>query len=284
MPDVRTPDEIREHLVREGLAAHAGNALARLRTEIRITTTRTESFALGQSRIGGVPDLPRGIQWPRHRWTHAETAAWPEWCKPELAEGVASGQVVVEREHFALAHPFVAQLDLAELAPLQAALPRTGRIWLFADQSTTVGEIAGYQCRASACVYDTTSDLVRAEPPPVPESLPASALAFTAELVLPNPNDAAMHGLSSEEWDTYDRIVTELGQRDPRHALLHQPDSGANQDIPPPGFTSILRVDSDYAQTPIINWGDAAWITFAIPDDALASCRFEEVCAFCWYG
>ena len=129
-----TDDELRAGLERAGFGGLVERAIAKTRSEVWITTTRTDAFTLGQSRIGGAPDLPRGTPWPRHRWTRAETASWPEWSQQELAQAIEQGTVIEEDDRIALALPFVAQLDCAELAPFQSVLPRIGQLWVFAEQ------------------------------------------------------------------------------------------------------------------------------------------------------
>jgi hypothetical protein len=224
--------------------------------EIWISTT-TGELSLGQSRIGGVPDLPRGTIWPRHRWTRDETKAWPDFAQQELTEAIANGVVLEELHHVALALPFVAQLDLAELARFDTPLPKTGHLWLFADQQTTLGEIGFAVYQASACLYAEHAVLERVDPPPTPETLTALALTFS---------------------------IGEGEQPEPRHTVMPVSDQGVHNDVPPAGYRGLLRVDSDYALDPIINWGDAAWMTFAMPPDALAARRWDEVRAFRFCG
>lgn len=225
--------------------------------EIWIRTQRTETFALGQSRIGGAPDLPKGTAWPRHRWLRRETEAWPDYARAELANAIERGEVLEELQHVALALPFVAQLDLAELGRLDPRFARAGHLWLFADQQTTLGEIGGYPYQASACLYAATAELERVPPPPTPETLPGLALTFA-----PATGE----------------------QPEPRHALLPDVFEGVIGEVPPAGYQGLLRVDSDYTQGDVINWGDAAWITFAIPPQAFADGRFDEVRAFRFCG
>ncbi|MEO8702755.1 MAG: DUF1963 domain-containing protein [Kofleriaceae bacterium] len=227
-------------------------------TEIWISTRRTEAFARGQSRIGGVPDLPIGTVWPRHRWLRSETDQWPDFHREDLKQAIERGEVLDEIDHVALALPFVAQLDLAELASLQTVLPRTGHLWLFADQQTTLGEIGNCPYQASACLYVEHATLERATPPPTPDTLPALALTFSPAT------------LGAE-------------QGEPGHALLPDHFEGLNGDVPV-GYAGLLRVGSDYTLDDVLNWGDAAWITFAIPPDALAARRFDEVRAFRFCG
>ncbi len=224
--------------------------------EIWISTRRTDSFTLGQSRIGGRPDLPR-LAWPRHRVAKSETTSWPEWSLAELRDTLANGQVIEDGDHYALALPFVAQLDLAELAAFDTPLPRTGHLWLFADQQTTLGTIENYPFQACACLYRDRAELVAVEPPPTPETLPALALTFA---------------LGDGE------------QAEPRHAVMPDTFAGVIGDIPPPGYQGVLRVDSDYTLDETLNWGDAAWITFAIPPADLAAGRWDAMRAFRFCG
>jgi hypothetical protein len=89
-----------------------------------------------------------------------------------------------------------------------------------------------------------------------------------------------------EEWTipsaalSFATSAREAKQPWPRHAIGSAPDEGALGAIPPPGWVTLLRVDSDDH----MNWGDSAWITFAIPQDALATGRFEAARAFPWIG
>jgi hypothetical protein len=270
---------IRKRLERARLGHLVDRVLADAWSEVWLTTTPAETLALGQSRIGGAPALPRGTAWPRHRWTRAELASWPERARKELDEAIAAGTVVEEGKRVALALPFVAQLDLAELAKHQPLLPRRGHLWLFADQSTHAGELAGYPHCACACFHAEDAELVTVTPPPVPDELPGLAVAFSAARSLPTASDL---DLRDDEWKRYTKAIKPLEQPMPRHACLSRPDYGSIALVPPEGYTTLLRVDSDYDHG--INWGDAAWITFAIPDAALAACRFDEVRAFCWIG
>lgn len=92
--------------------------------------------------------------------------------------------------------------------------------------------------------------------------------------------DATELDLRDADWNRYEAAIKPLRQPEPRHALLPCTFRGVNADCPPPGYTGILRVDSDYTLDELINWGDAAWMTFGIPPAALAAGRFDQVRAF----
>lgn len=224
---------------------------------IWIGVRRTEDFRLGQSRIGGVPDLPKGAPWPRHRWPRSETKDWPDWAQQQLTDAIARGEVLEEARHVALALSFMAQLDLAELAHFDLPLPKTGHLWLFAEEQTSIGDIDGYPACAGACLYADGVELVRCDPPPTPETLPGNALTFA---------------------------VPDGAQAEPRHQLFPEHYDAVIGEIPPRSYQPILLVDSDYANDPIINFGDAAWLTFAIPPAALAERRWDEMRAFRFVG
>jgi hypothetical protein len=269
---MRSPSEIRRALIEAGVEeAVIERALAALHGEVWIRATRSDTFARGESRIGGVPDLPRDLAWPRHRWPRAETASWPDYARTELAEAIASGVVIDDGDAVALALPFVAQLDLAVLQ--HAALPPRGQLIFFADQGTTLGEIADYPYCASACVF-TEHEVERVTPPPASETLPGFALAFARGSSLPDLD------LIGEAWQRYEAARKRVDQSAPRHACFVRSEYGSIAPVPPDGWVGLLRVDSD----DVLNWGDAAWITFAIPEDALAARRFDEVRAFRWIG
>ncbi len=220
--------------------------------ELRVTATPTAEPPLGASRFGGDPDLPRGTAWPRHRWTRAETTLWPGYAQDQLVDAIGAGIVVDEGATVAMALGFVAQLDLAALAPLQDVLPRDGHLWLFADQGTHAGEREGYPVIACAAIHAAGAELVRVASPPVAEPITPAVLAITR-------GDAA----------------------GPRHAILPAPDLGTSM-VPPPGYVGLLRIDTDDALG--THWGDAAWLTFAIGEDALARGALDRIVAFRFIG
>lgn len=106
---------------------HLDEAMKVLRPGIGLRPAeRDSSSAVGGSRLGGEPDLPAGIEWPR----------------PE------SG---------ALPYAFICQIDCAEahaLGELAADLPANGRILVFYD--VQLGE-DGDAARAAHVLWDDTS-------------------------------------------------------------------------------------------------------------------------------
>lgn len=92
---------LRSALARHGLSRYEEVLLRHARRTLRLVTTDPADGATpGRTRIGGAPDLPPGVDYPTTDGRH-----WR----------------------------FHAQLDLAEVAPLQSWLPRTGLLYFFAE-------------------------------------------------------------------------------------------------------------------------------------------------------
>lgn len=274
---------------------HLSAALAPFaRTEVFLEARPVplEALALGASRIGGVPDLPPGVPWPSHHWTVAETETWPAYAREELSGARSQGYVTETRGPIGEARvsmplPFIAQLRLEELGALgvEADLPARGTLWFFASQSTQVDGPLAHANIASAVLYADAAPatLVRTEPPPMPEEdrLAPAALSFQVRIAVDDALEPSTLGLTDDEA----RRLVELLRRDasaPRHACLHVPDHGAAGSMPPAGWTSLLRVGSDDALE--LNWGNAAWVDFCIPDDALRERRWDASRAAVWIG
>ena len=98
--------EFRAALQRAGLGRHVDALVDAARPSIRLDAdTGLDHDRLGASRLGGDPDLPAGAEWPRKNGAPLS---------------------------------FVAQVDLAELAPydLEGVLPTDGLLSLFYDATT----------------------------------------------------------------------------------------------------------------------------------------------------
>jgi uncharacterized protein YwqG len=159
-----TPDELCEQLIAAG---YTGDKFERLvedaRPAISLITepVADEVIAIGASKIGGAPDLPRGMAWPmRPAYPHAaDLARDREWRAQRLIDDAAkpgawltaeqattfaadhrAGAAAVARE-FPLA--FIAQIDLATMARepgFDGTLPETGRLLFFFDYWNTPAE------------------------------------------------------------------------------------------------------------------------------------------------
>src|SRR5262245_34650776 len=132
-----------------------------IRPSLRIWTSPTSASTLksGQNRIGGVPDLPQGFQWPRY-------------------DGLGLS--------------FIAQFTLKDLAaqPSVLPLPERGSLVFFYDsEQRTWGYDPKDRGSAVVAYFPESSLLVR---DPIPDDVPEAgrfqccALRFTQNQNLPN--------------------------------------------------------------------------------------------------
>jgi uncharacterized protein YwqG len=269
-----------------GVGEHGPALVALRRNSIRIHAEMLEDdvedgLSVGQSRIGGLPDLPRGTEWPRYG------------DRPLV---------------------FVAQIDLAETAPLddEGLLPRTGFLWFFYDAlgHEDFGDTAW---RGGARVFYRDVDrkeLAPARPPEhasVPAPFPAHALSLSTERMLPpletpfltllDPSRGALHGFGdflwrSTEWDPERPIHRLLGyatplQGDP-YLYAHAGSIGEDFDgwndegereqailRDAAGWRLLLQIDSEPDNSLLHQ--DGGYYYFFIREEALRARRFDEV-------
>jgi uncharacterized protein YwqG len=90
-------------------------ALARPAVQL---VARQAPVSLGESRIGGAPDVPPGFE-------------WPQWTTPKNKLGFFERLWTSSRK-FPLG--FIAQLDLSEMPRVSDALPDSGWLYFFYDR------------------------------------------------------------------------------------------------------------------------------------------------------
>ncbi|MCU5783673.1 hypothetical protein MA04_02973 [Alcanivorax balearicus MACL04] len=120
----------------------------------------------GESRLGGVPDLPAGSDWPR--------PSAPE--DPEAIARRGNDDAAAEmRAHFkaALPYAFIAQIDLEQAAacPAATSLPQQGRLLFFYDMAVGPWESG---TRVARVIWDD-SPRDRLRPLPMPDDLAEAA-------------------------------------------------------------------------------------------------------------
>jgi uncharacterized protein YwqG len=127
-----------------------------------LIVSSVQASATGQSRLGGAPDLPRGLAWPI-RAPDSDTIAAVE----DMAAGQASEGFIREFARLGAPFSFIAQIDLAAASAHGAVaeqLPTTGRLLFFWDN--VLGECFG---GTAACrvIWDRSlaADLAKAVPP-----------------------------------------------------------------------------------------------------------------------
>lgn len=124
-----SPDDARLRLKDDFTPAQVETIAGALVPTLTFRPAKDQPNAPGGTRIGGRPDLPPGLAWPRRPLpAHAEEIA---------ARGNAEAAAEM-RAHFRLEAPFafLAQIDLAEaaaLGPAARALPDHGRLLSFYD-------------------------------------------------------------------------------------------------------------------------------------------------------
>jgi hypothetical protein len=237
-----------------------------------------ESLPLGRCRIGGAPDLPEGMPWPRRSDAAGES---PDEWEADLNSPLQ----------------FILQVNLADVAPFDVAgvLPRAGLLSFFFhwDEHTDPGDEVAY------IVLSEPTGLRRAE---VPEDLPAESRYQALELVpclewtLPTLEDAGVSvsvldaGPADLQlyrfWDdAIERATQAQGFPGPHqggtviHRLLGHPNL-----IQSPGLADgtrlLLQVDSDggASESPRTGmmWGDGGRLYYLIGEDRLRAHRLAD--------
>jgi len=179
---METKAEVMKAVAAVGLNEFAAEIEAQIWPSIRISYPEQPAPAsgIGQSRIGGLPDLPIGVEWP-----------------------TASGY---DRHHFDRVDPllFLAQINLADVTPydIHSLLPHSGLLLFFA--ASWVNVLSEYRVSQGLWRVIYTEDLENlrpASPPELPEGLNddedypdnaptghafrSSALAFSLEMTIP---------------------------------------------------------------------------------------------------
>lgn len=113
---------LEDFLTDPAVAPHAEALRSLGKRSIALSHTGPEDYgSVGNHRFGGMPDLPPSIPYPRLKRT-------------DTAENEASST------QLSIPYEFLAQVNCAELAPLQEYLPRTGMLYFFLS---TIHDIYG---------------------------------------------------------------------------------------------------------------------------------------------
>lgn len=261
------------------------------RPSVRLATQRVPDARLeiGNSRIGGVPDVPPGFEWPRWMPTDARN----------------------QQHHPNRLAPlgFIAQFDLRAIPQIDKALPDTGWLYFFYDlycQPWGFDPADRGCCRVIYADCDRTA-LVRTQPPDDAAKEHVFEPCFVeswTEVTLPENLSRVKYG--SPGFDAYHALCDELSQRGglTQHRLLGhaQPiqnemelecqlvssglycgDSSGYQSEQARVLKSgaadwrlLLQIDTD-EEGPGWMWGDVGRIYFWIRKQDLAARRFDDV-------
>jgi uncharacterized protein YwqG len=268
-----TPDEVAQMVI------------DRLLPSIRLEVQPVDATPpLGTSRIGGCPDLPNGVKWPRRADAAGdEPEDWGDGNNP---------------------FRFVMQVNLAEVAPFDVGnvLPKAGLLsyFYFNDPDQWPGDIAHV-------IQSETKNLRRLRwPRDLPKNRRYRPLLLKPRLewTVPSIEDAGFESEAVDSdfpyFDFFEAVVEKVseaqGISNPRdgsevvHRLLGHP-----QLIQSPGLADgtrlLLQVDSDPpgfrgADLPRtgMTWGDCGRIFYLIGDNELKSQRLAEKPWVLWEG
>lgn len=196
---------LRQRIQESGLDQHLEALLSVASPAIRLTPHRVEDDGpLGVTRLGGLPDLPPGIEWP-------------------VVDGV-----LLE---------FVGQFQLADLAPhdVEGRLPPTGMLSFFFDGMLTGYDRGEAKDRRAVRYYDGPLDALERRDEPAHEHqyfdiFYPCALAFETVWTLP-----PFEEIDEDEFSMFPAVAPilpytarmvyrELRQREFTHRLLGHPD------------------------------------------------------------
>jgi uncharacterized protein YwqG len=257
----------------ESLGALVEGLRPLVRPAVRLGTRPASDFRLGQSRIGGAPDLPADLAWPSHE-----------------------GQALT----------FLAQVDLAEVSALlpDSRLPPDGHLWFFYSSEQPWG-FDPKDAGGSLVIYrPAATPLVHA--PPADGAFAPCALELTVFDDIPDLDDDHPLLPLLDEWEQ-ERYFTvrgylSSGGRGPGHKLLGYADAVQGPMAlecqlvtnglycgDPSGYEDprakelasgsrewrlLLQIDSDDSAQ--MMWGDSGRLYFWIREEDLDQARFDR--------
>lgn len=234
-------------LARHGLEHRETVLLGETRKAVRLRTTEPDEAAVpGGTRIGGLPDLPDGLEYPR-----TDGRFWH----------------------------FYAQLDLAELAPLQPWLPRYGRLYFFGEGQERGDQVQVLYSDAPAGAYRLPEDAEFTDGQDEP--FPGFRVQMDATVSVPNLRD---EDDQDAYWDLEEELTGNADRFRGAHTLnafvftQHEsPQEQASRDLGglPQEWIPLLTLASD--GNPGFCFWDAGTFTFCIHEKDLAVGDFTGV-------
>ncbi len=286
-----------------GLGDHA-TALARLcRPSVLFDTRPGTPVPCGASRLGGLPDLPRDIDWPVRAAFEPSRHAPPDWrwTMPDVAAWIGTPQPL----------SFLAQVNLSDVAAqtgTETDLPPKGMLWFFFD---LVYDGWGYDpTDAPGFRVLYAPDPASLAPRALPETIPALH-GFTEVALLPvrgfdlpeiDGFELERRGFDSATVEAYRDAILEavawpahkmggwarpiqdaiedecalvtagLYHGDPK---AQQSDEGKRILAQPNDWTLLLQIDDD--EDAGMQWGDLARLYFWIRAADLRARNFDRV-------
>jgi uncharacterized protein YwqG len=280
--------------VEQGMPPVMAEAIIRLlRPSIRLLPQPAQETRLGGSRIGGLPDLPEGAQWP----------AYPGPSKPDAAWEAFKGEPLA----------FLLQVNLAEVAPFDVAgqLPPTGMLHFFYLDAMTRFGVYPIFGEVIQVLY-TPQEEARPRRLASPQNLPSReiyrgfALSPRLEWTIPRCGDLEENSglgelIQPDDYASMEHVddlmeeaavVQGLGPwYRPKHRMLGYPDFIQADGCGPGNWKLLLQVDSDPRFStpspfddpdypgPGMMWGDSGRIFFGIEQGDLTVRNFSAVWA-----
>lgn len=201
-------DRFRSLMSEAGLSKYTDKVLGLRRNSIRIqlSSASEDSINIGQSKVGGQPDLPPGIKWPE--WTPPLIPR-----KPGLLAKLFGRKQETPQEPKPIPHAFIAQFNLSETAPFdtEKQLPDSGMLYFFYDAyESPWGYDPTHRGGWKVLYYDgDLSQLARTAPPAEQDKhsiFTPCKVQFSSEMMFPSWESAVMEkksGMSEDELDTY---------------------------------------------------------------------------------
>lgn len=270
--------ELRTRLEAAGLAEdRVDEVLAHVRTRIDLAPRKAQDAALGTTRFGGMPDLPKGIDWPHHTCSEATLGKQLVLSPTDYKAGTFPA-AVKSKVHVPLS--FIAQVALDELAPhdIDRVVKATGMLWFFARPEIHVDTRGDLPHLACAVIHAAKpGKLARAKPP---ATLPTSAQYAPATVTIshtrsiPPFNVAPISGLGlvDSERAHYERAMRADEHGATPHAALGWARAAYFLGLPGARQELLLRVGSESASG--FSFGDADPMFFLIKRADLARNHF----------
>lgn len=213
-----------------GLSRYTDGIHGLIRNSIRIAVQPAADgdFETGHSKIGGLPDLPPGVEWPT--WT-------PPVCPmtPTFFQRLFSRRIAPPEEPKLTHLSFISQFNLSEVAPYdtESALPASGMLYFFYDATDMVWYDDPPNKAGWRVIY-WSGDVSRLRRARVPEELPQKLVygtlcpTFTSEIMYPPCESVLLErlGMSQSEIDRYAGVIRKFSpqRRGGISRLLGHPD------------------------------------------------------------